>query len=265
MRINNISGNNQQSFTHLHLDNENKTSKEKKVHLASIAGSALGVGIAYAFHAKKQGFSLNPKRILRTPVKDWSLIKLFDKKNPDRKLIKLHEKEILTMAGSSVAGGFIGGSITDDKKNIKAKGREALNQILGNVLIPVGFVSGASKIYTKYKPQILSYVPQIKSNGKFIKHFNKALKYIPSSIMTLAALGAGIITGNKVSNFINEKLYHKEVDRKIKGTDFAPHVDDLSMAVSLMAKQSKFSSAIANTVPVFLCFPGIETGTAKEK
>ena len=107
------------------------------------------------------------------------------------------------MAGSSVAGGFIGGSITDDKKNIKAKGREALNQILGNVLIPVGFVSGASKIYTKYKPQILSHVPQIKSNGKFIKHFNKALKYIPSSIMTLAALGAGIITAtyNRYKDF----------------------------------------------------------------
>ena len=261
-RINNI---NTTSFTHsTNNKKERKDSNAKLVNNVSIATSALGVGIAYACIAKKQGFSLNPKKIMQTPVKDWALIKLFDKKNPNRKLINLEEKEILTMAGSSVLGGFAGGAIVDDKSNLKAKTREALNQILGNVLVPVACVGGVSRLYDKYKAQILEHVPQIKSSKKAAQIFNKTLRYMPSSLLTIAGLGTGIVVGNKVSNFINEKIYNKKVDRKIKGTDFAPHVDDLSMAITLMAKKSKLSTAITNTVPVFLCFPGIETGTAQE-
>ncbi len=98
-----------------------------------------------------------------------------------------------------------------------------------------------------------------------MKGVNKALKCLPSAGMTLAALGAGIVTGNRVSNFLNEKVFHKKVERQIKGTDFAPHVDDIGMAVTLMADKSKLSTAITNTVPFFLCVPGIQTGMAKEQ
>lgn len=266
MLVSKISNGNNQTFTHSHNGERSNTSEGKNLQRKVMAASALGVGTAYALIAKKQGFSLSPKKIYQTPIKDWAIFKLYQKNDPNRKLIELEEKEILALAGSSVAGGFAGGAIFDDKKNIKAKARESLNQILGNVLIPVLCVGGVSRLYGKYKTQIINRVPQLKETGKSaIKTVNRALRYMPSILMTGAGLGIGIIAGNKVSNFINEKLYNRKVERDIKATDFAPHVDDLSMAVTLMAKKSPISTAITNTVPLFLCVPGIQTGMAEEK
>lgn len=263
MPINSVNNYNP-SFQHNH-NNNFPTSEDKKLKRAVIAASALGVGTAYAIIAKKQGFSINPSKILKTPIKDWAVIKLFDKKHPERKLIKLEEWEILGLAGGSVAGGFTAGTLLDKKANKKAKIREAVNQFVGNVCIPVAFVKTVACLYDRNKYAILSHVPQIKGEGKTLKVINKSIKCIPSAVMTLVALGAGIVTGNKFSNFVNEKVFHKKVERHIKKTDFAPHVDDIGMAVSLMADKTKVSSAITNTVPFFLCVPGIQTGLAKEK
>lgn len=263
MIINNFSTINNQTFTH-RGSNQPKTPRESLVKKASVLTSAIGVGTAYALIAKKQSFSLSPKKIYETPIKDWSILKLYDKKKPASKLITIKEPEILALAGSSVAGGFLGGAVTDNKKNLKAKGREALNQMLGNVMVPVGCVSLTSHIYTKFEPNFMNHIPQLKGSTKFVKAANTALKSVPMALMTLAGLSTGIILGNKVSNFINDKLYHKKVERNIKPTDFAPHVDDIGMAVTLMAEKSKLSSAITNTVPFFLCVPGVQTGIAKE-
>ena len=68
----------------------------------------------------------------------------------------------------------------------------------------------------------------------------------------------------KFSNFLNEKVFNKKVDRGIKTTDFAPHVDDIGMAVTLMADKSKISTTITRTVPAFLCVPGYEIGTHRD-
>lgn len=270
MLVSKISNFQNTNFTQTAPQAEAGKSKEKLVKRAATIGSAIAVGTAYALVAKKQGFSLSPKKIYETPIKDWSIFRLYDKKHPNKKLISLEEKEILTLASSSVVGGFAGGALADDKKNLKAKGREVLNQLLGNVLVPVMCVGGVSRLYDKFKPQILKHVPQIKSSangfkGKAVKFTNKFLKFTPSIVMTLGGLAAGILIGNKVSNFINDKIYHKKVDRKVRTSDFAPHVDDLSMAITLMADKSPISTAITNTVPLFLCVPGIETGTAIEK
>ena len=40
------------------------------------------------------------------------------------------------------------------------------------------------------------------------------------------------------------EIYHKKVERNIKPSDFAPHVDDLGVAITLMSKESPFSSFI---------------------
>ena len=275
------------SFQHNHNNKNSDKPENKTLKRTVTAASALGVGAAYAIIAKKQGFSINPSKILKTPIKDWALIKLFDKKQPERKLIKLEEWEILGLAAGSIAGGLTAGTILDKKSNKKTKIREAVNQFLGNVCVPVAFVKTAAVLYGKNKHLILSHVPQIKGEGKAvnfinkslkcfgyknsikidktIKVINKSLKCIPSAVMTLIALGAGIVSGNKVSNFLNEQVFHKKVERKIKKTDFAPHVDDIGMAVSLMADKTKVSSAITNLVPLFLCVPGIQTGMAQEK
>ncbi len=246
----------------------NETKPERKCSTAGVyLTTILGVGTALAFIAKKQGFSLNPKNIINSKIKDWALFKIYNKKHPEAKVLEFEEPEILTMAGGSVAGGLLGGALFDDKKHFKSKAREAVNQMLGNVIIPVAFVGGASRIYDKYKTKILSVVPQIKYSGvnSFMqtaaKYTNKFIKVIPPSGITAVALGAGILSGNRVSNFINEKVFHKKVERKIHGSDFAPHVDDLSMAISLMADKSAISSVISRTIPAFLCVPGVEVGT----
>lgn len=268
INISSVKNNYNQSFKQNNIkqkSNGKSNNKQPKLKPAVTIASALGVGAAYAIIAKKQGFSINPSKILKTPVKDWALIKLYDKKQPDRKIIKLEEWEILGLAGGSIAGGLTAGTIIDEKKNFKAKIREAINQFVGNVCIPVAFVKGVSVLYDKNKRQILSKVPQLSGDGKAVKYTNKALKCMPSAAMTLVALGAGILTGNKFSNFINEKVFHKKVERHIKKTDFAPHVDDIGMAVSLMADKSKISTAITNTVPLFLCVPGFQAGMAQDK
>lgn len=94
---------------------------------------------------------------------------------------------------------------------------------------------------------------------------NKCLKNIPNAVCTVAFLGAGIYLGNKVSNLINEKLYHKKVERDIKASDFAPHVDDLCMATSMMNKESSFGAKLGRVIPLALLVPGYQTGIAQDK
>ena len=211
----------------------NNTDKRNdyKLKIGVAATTALATGCALAHIAKRQGFSLSPSAIKKTPVKDWAVFSLYDKKRPDRKLIELEEKEILELATASVAGGLAGGLLFDDKQYKKSKIRESVNQLLGNVAVPVACVGAVSRLYKKYKPQILAKVPQVKETGKFTKNFNKALKGIPFSIATVLSLGVGIVAGNRVSNLLNEKVFNKKMDRKIKGTDFAPHVDDLGNSI----------------------------------
>ena len=240
--------------------------KDKKIKAGIVLSSALGVGCALAHVTKRQGFSLSPSAIKSTPVKDWAIFSIYSKKHPDKKVLDLDDPlDIIEIASASVAGGLAGGAVFDDKKHFKSKLREAVNQLLGNVLVPIACVSAVSMLYKKNKSKILSFVPQIKNKGKASAVFNKALKAIPFSIATIGSLGIGIFTGNRVSNVLNEKIFHKKVKREIKGSDFAPHVDDLGVALSLMAEKSPFVSFVQRTVPLFLCVPGIETGTHREE
>ena len=243
----------------------NNKNKDRKVKAGVIATSAIGVAAALAHISKRQGFSLSPSRIAKTPVRDWVIFGLYTKKHPNRKLLEQEGKEIIELASASVAGGLVGGLIFDDKKHRKAKYKEAVNQLLGNVLAPIGCVWAASELYKSQEKNIMNLIPQIKGTGKATKIFNGALRAIPMSIVTIASLATGIYTGNKVSNFINEKIYHKKVKRDIEATDFAPHVDDIGMAVSLMAEKSTFSTFIQRIVPAFLCVPGFETGMHREE
>lgn len=237
---------------------------DKKMKIGTAVTTTLAVGGAFAHIAKKQGFSLSPSAIKNTPMKDWAIFSIYDKKRPLKKEVVLEGKEIIELASASVAGGLAGGLLLDDKKHRKAKLRESINQLLGNVLVPIVAVWSASELYKRNENSIMKFVPQLAEKGKVSKYFNMALRAIPGSIVTLVALGAGIFAGNKVSNFINEKVYHKKVERDIKATDFAPHVDDIGIAVSLMADKSKGASIIQRVIPAFLCVPGYQTGTHRD-
>lgn len=239
-----------------HNSSNNLSTKQKATILAS---SALGMTPVIATLAHRKGFSLNPVRIAKTPIKDWAIFKF----SPKGKYIHFGPAQIIATAIGSVVGGFIGGSIVD-KDNINAKKREVVNQVLGNVLVPVGCVGGGAKLYNKFANKIESYIPQIKSPKKSAQIFNKVLKSIPNGVCTLGLLGLGLYLGNKVSNFLNEHIYHKKVDRNMKFTDCAPHVDDVCMAVSMMNEDSPFAAKLERVIPLALLVPGYETGTARE-
>lgn len=260
--INKISANNinnyqKVSFGHGEEASKPLTRKQKAIILAS---SAAGMAPVLMGLAKHKGFSLNPVKILKTPVKEWALFKYA----PKEKAIQFEAPQILATAAGSVAGGFAGGCLVD-RQNIKAKKREVLSQLLGNVSVPVGCVAAGAAIYEKYADKIEGAMPQFKSTKKAAQVFNKVLQKVPNAATTLGLLGAGIYLGNKVSNFINEKLYHKKVERNIRPSDFAPHVDDLCMATSMMNKESSFGSKLGRIIPLALLVPGYETGTAQEK
>lgn len=250
MSVNSISQFNMTSgYAHT---NPNRQDNLKRGVLATAAlGSATALGII----SHKQGFKIS--KLPKTPIKDWAMFKI--KGNT----LKIEEKEVLGLAGGSVIGGLVGGAIFDDKANFKSKLQESLSQMLGNVAIPILCVGQTSKFYKKHEDDILKHVPQIKGENKgFVKYSNRALKAIPPVGLTALSLGTGIIAGNKVSNYINEKLTGKKVERHIKGTDFAPHVDDLCLAITLMAPGTPVGEVIAKTIPFFLTVPGYQTGIA---
>ena len=232
------------------------TTKQKAVILAS---SAIGMAPVIATLAKKKGFSLNPAKIIKTPIKDWALFKY----KPENEFIEYGGKEIMSVASGSVVGGFVGGAIVD-KDNLKSKKREFLNQILGNVAVPISCVWAGAKIFKKYEDHLIKMMPTVKETRKGAKIINMISTHIPQAFFTLAFLGIGIYLGNKVSNYINDHLYHKKVDRKIKATDFAPHVDDICMATSMM-DSSSFGDALARVIPIALLVPGYQTGIARGK
>lgn len=246
------------SFSSESSEQKPLNNKQKAVVLAT---SVAGMIPVMAVLAKMRGFSLNPARIAKTPIKDWAIFKYA----PIKKSIEFKAPQIISMASASVVGGFVGGSIVDDKKNLKAKKREILNQILGNVIVPVACVSTGAMIFDNYAERLQNIMPQIDSKKTIAKVFNTCMKNVPNAIATLGFLGLGIYLGNKVSNLINEKIYHKKIERNIKTSDFAPHVDDLCMATSMMNKDSLFGSKLARVIPIALLVPGYETGTAQEK
>jgi hypothetical protein len=130
-----------------HSEENGKLSKKQKAVI--LASSAAGVGSVMAVLAKQKGFSLNPLKIAKTPIKDWAIFKY----KPQNKIIEFEAPQIIAVATGSVAGGYLGGTYVD-KQNTKAKKREVLNQLLGNVLVPVGCVASGAKLYEKFANKI---------------------------------------------------------------------------------------------------------------
>ncbi len=252
---------NSSSFTHSYLEHEDLTPKQKAVILGT---SIAGMAIPLAFWSKKAGFSLNPAKIFKTknPFKDWALLKY----KPVNKVLEYDDAaKIITIAAGSVAGGYAGGMIVD-KEHSKAKKREVLSQLLGDVIVPITCVWAGAKTFKHFEKSLQKIMPQFADAEKGIKKvLNTVSKNIPNAVATLGSLGIGIVAGNKVSNEINEKLYNKKVERGIKVSDFAPHVDDLCMSISMVNSGSEFGTKLGRIIPLALLVPGYETGTAREK
>lgn len=262
MYIQPVTNYNQKNTTFTHIPKSDEPMTKEKIGTAAMA--ALGVATSVAMIAKHQKFSLSPSRIAKTPIKDWAIFKIADENNPKMKVLKFEAPQILLMGLGSVLGGLAGGAIFDKKENFGAKCSEAVNQLLGDVSIPLGFVAVPTILYKKFEKLAKTETPHIKLQkvSKFITG-NKFLRVLCPTVISGTSLATGIIAGNKVSNAINEKVHGIKADRGIKITDFAPHIDDVCLAITLMAENSPIGSIISKFVPIALTVAGIETGKAK--
>lgn len=262
MYIQPVTNYNQKNTTFTHFPKSDEPITKEKIGTAAMA--ALGVATSVAMIAKHQNFSLNPSRIAKTPIKDWAIFKIADENKPKVKVLKFEAPQILLMGLGSVLGGLVGGAIFDKKENFSAKCSEAVNQLLGDVSIPLGFVAVPTILYKKFEKlaQKETTHTNLQKASKFITG-NKFLKVLCPTVVSGTSLATGIIAGNKVSNAINEKVHGIKADRGIRITDFAPHIDDVCLAITLMAENSPVGSIISKFVPIALTVAGIETGNAK--
>lgn len=170
--------------------------------------------------------------------------------------------EIIKLASGSILGGLTAGLLLDGE-NKKSKFMEGLQQMVGNILIPVGCVTGFSKLLNKYEDKI--NIPKINSENGIAKYINKNSRGAVKTLGTLAALAIGIEIGNLTANKLNEIIFNKKEKRKIELGDFSGHLDDICLASTLIAPDNKFFQKVGQLIPVALLVSGYETGTDKTK
>lgn len=236
--------------------------RSTKLKVGVLLTTLAGVAVAHAAILKTKGYSLNPSKIFKTPIKEWGIfgakyegeefanlkiksIKDFLKKYPVESLV-------VGTALGSVGGGLLGGKLFDKKENMKAKYRESIIQLVGNVATPLACVALGGRLFKdKLSPKIIE---------KF-KIKNKTVKMIPEMFASAGCLLVGILLGNKIANKINQNIFNVNDKRKIKLSDMSPHIDDVCLAASLIAPET----SISRFIPAALTIAGFSTGIAQEK
>jgi len=224
-------------------------SNKKKIGIFTT--TLLGVGLVMAQTLKGKGYSLKINDIIKTLKTNPKKLGLFDVTYK-----KEHELESLVtkLAFGSVGGGLLGGFLFDKKENYKAKIRESVIQLVGNIFTPLACVSLGMTKFNNNETKILE-------NMKFLK--GNAVK-IPSLVVSALCLVTGIFLGNKVGNLINQNVFHTNEKRKLKLSDMSPHVDDICVAASLIPSGGAVGPYISRIVPAALMVAGISTGFAQE-
>lgn len=214
-----------------------------------------GVALALAIIMKGKGYSLKPSELFKQPIKNCGLLKTDYK-----------EKEILTLATGSIGGGLIGGYLFDKKENFKAKIREAVIQMVGNVAVPLTCVSLGVKGFRKLEKDFFknSRIEE-KCATKALAGACNIKKTLPITLATIGSLVTGIFLGNKTGNAINEYAFNVKDKRKIKPSDMSPHLDDMCLAISLASEKNIIGHAISRVIPAALMVGGYSTGVVQEK
>lgn len=225
-KINNISCNNSYA--------ENKVKKTTKA--AAALGSTIGIASALAIIAKSKGYNL-PDTIKSTKA----AVDTFKK-------MELNGADVIGIAASSITGGFIGGAVTD-KDNIDAKAKEGITQLIGNYIIPSTFVSCCIKLNktlnTRYKFPLVT----------------KPIQFLFGTI----GLITGVISGNKISNKINERLFRESDNRSLSLKDWALQTDNACLVTSMTNKGSNIAKMASDFIPIAHLIPGYLVGTKQNK
>lgn len=210
------------------------------VKAASVVGSGIGaLGAAYAI-SKHQTKILNKS------------INLFG--------IKYTEPEILKVALSSVAGGFALGALSDDKKYLGAKTKEAVHQVIANILAPIATIWIGNKLFDKIEHKIK--LPKFNSKNKVISIINTSLNILPRLAVTTLGLITGLYSGTKISNILNGTDKTPSA-RNVKALDYIYHPDDFAAALALADKNGTMQKFVAKIIPPVFMLHGIEAGTKR--
>lgn len=245
---------------------DSKLSRAERTGVA--ATSMLGVAASLAILAKRtkwKQFSLNPKVIMNTKIKDTYLYQ-----------VKYEEPEILAMGAGSIAGGLIGGVLIDDRSTntsaeIKSKVGEAIIQ-MGNITVPILTVGQTARWGDALEKRIEARINP--GAGKFIRGVAK----LPKLLTMATGLGFGMYAGNVLANYLKKKLLDSPVERKIKPADMFMHWDDLCLAASFYAGEpetivvdgaktkapltlgQKITSGFSRLLPIAMMVAGYQVG-----
>ncbi len=221
--------------------NNNKKNK-KKVTTASIigglAGIGAGVGVVYALAKTK-----NPSLALKNLTYD--------------------EKDVLMVGLGAVTGGLTGGILSDkNKENHKYKLREAAQQYIGSIFVPVSMLAVVNKILDKTNIKM----PQIPSSNGGFKVLNRIINMLPRVAATVITLVSGMEIGNKIVNKANNKIFKEEIKHDVKPEDYLVHADDLCLTASMLLKDvPSISSVTSKILPLTFIIAGSKVGMQQKE
>lgn len=209
------------------------------VKVASIVGAGIGaLGAAYLL-ARRQSKTLH------------KTVGMFN--------LKYNEPELIGVAVASVAGGLGFGGFVDDKKYFPIKVKEAIHQIVANVLAPILLIGGLNKIYDKYP---IKNIPQFAENTGIKKFANETVKLLPRLGIALAGLVGGVLLGTVISNKMNG-LDGTRQERHVKTIDYMYHPDDIAAAFAVADRKGVLQKFVSKIIPPVFMFHGYDTGTRR--
>lgn len=202
--------------------------------IAATTGSCIGVASALALVTRKNNLGAaaitkNSNNLLKT-----------------LKNLELGEKDVIEIASGAIAGGFLGGSITDPK-NTKAKAKEGIVQLIGNYIIPTLFVGAGIK---------------------FNKALNKRFSFPPITKVVQFAFGfasliAGVFAGNRISREMNANIFKEDSYRALNWKDWGMQFDNVCLVTSVSHTGTNLAQVVSKAIPVAHIVPGYLTGTKK--
>ena len=153
--------------------------------------------------------------------------------------INYGNKEVTLISSMSIFGGLLGGVIGDKGSNIKAKVREANQQMFGNIIIPISIMALCNSL-------------------------TKPLGTIARGIIAVASLFGGTVIGHRTMDKVNGKLFGNEKKYNITANDFLCDVDDGLYAVSTITKNNLIHKSVASVVPLTYIYMGYRTGKSQD-
>lgn len=217
--------------------------RKNGVALCTALGVAASIAVLAKFDKTKK-YSLSPKKIFSTPLKDTYLGS-----------VKYESKEVIGMGIGSCLGGLLGGALFDKRKdkNMKEKVEEGVVGIT-NISLPIVFVEGLSYVGEIFTKKMKNWA----SKGGLGR---KIIAESPKVAGSMVGLMSGVYLANRLSHQINKHVFNKQVDdRPVKIKDYAAHIDDVCVAATFVAQGNPLTKAVSRIIPAALCVAGNEVG-----